>query len=164
MFTRTKFSSLILIAAAILFGGTAFAQQPQPNNNGVAPTRPNRQMRQMKMRRRGMRGMARGFRQLNLTDQQRQQMRSIAQSQVQSTQAQRQELRQLAQKRKTGPLTDAETARAKELRQQLTQSRQGVHTQMLAVLTPDQKAKVDEMFKTRRANRARRGPGRQRII
>jgi Spy/CpxP family protein refolding chaperone len=159
MFTRTKFSSLIWIVAT-LFGGTAFAQQPPQNNNGVAPTRPNRQMRQMKMRRRGI---ARGFHQLNLTDQQRQQMRSIMQSQAQSTQTQRQELRQLAQKRRTGALTDAETARAKELRQQLMQSRQGVHTQMLAVLTPEQKTKLDEMMKNRRANRAKAGPGR-RII
>jgi Spy/CpxP family protein refolding chaperone len=160
MFTRTKFSSLILIIAAALFGGTAFAQQPQQNNSGVAPTRPNRQMRQVKMRRRGI---ARGFHQLNLTDQQRQQMRSIMQSQAQSTQTQRRELRQLAQKHRTAPLTDAETARAKELRQQLMQSRQGVHTQMLAVLTPEQKAKLDEMVKNRRANRAKPGPGR-RII
>lgn len=163
MFTHTKFSRLLIVAAT-LFGGTVFAQQPQQNNNGVAPTRPNRQVQQMEMRRRGRRGVARGFRQLNLTDQQRQQMRSIMQSQAQGTQTQRQELRQLAQKRRTGTLTDAETARAKELRQQLMQSRLGVHTQMLAVLTPEQKAKIDEMVKTRRANRAKRGPGRQRII
>ena len=163
MFTRTRLSIVNLITAAILAGGTALAQQPQPNNNSVAPPRPNRQMREMKMRRRGMRGIARGLHQLNLTDQQQQQVRSIVQSQVQSTQAQRQELRQLAQKRRTGTLTDAETTRAIELRQQLRQSRQGVRTQMLAVLTSEQKAKLDEMIKTRRANRARPGPGR-RII
>ena len=163
MFTRTKFSILSFIAAATVFGGAALAQQPQPNNTGVAPTRPNRQMRQMQMRRRGMRRIGRGVHQLNLTDQQQQQMRSIAQSQAQSTQTQRQELRQLAQKRRTGTLTDAELARAKELRQQVMQSRQGVRTQMLAVLTPEQKAKLDEMIKTRRANRARSGPGK-RII
>lgn len=163
MFTRTRFSIVSLIAAAILAGGTALAQQPQTNNNSVVQPRPNPQMRQMQMRRRGMRRMVRGFRQLNLSDQQRQQMRTIAQSQFQSTQATRQELRQLAQKRKTGTLTDAEQARAKELRQQLMLSRQGVRTQMLAVLTPEQKAKLDEMIKTRRANRAKAGPGR-RII
>ena len=163
MFTRTRFSIVNLIAVAILAGGTALAQQPQTNNTAVAPTRPNRQMRQMRMRPRRMRGVARGLHQLNLSDQQQQQMRSIVQSQGQSTQTQRHELRQLAQKRRTGTLTDAEQARAKELRGQLMQSRQGVRTQMLAVLTPEQKAKLDEMIKTRRANRGKPGPGR-RII
>ena len=163
MFTPTKFSVASLIAAAILAGATAFAQQPQTNSSGGAPTRPNRQMRPMRMGPRRMHGVARGFRQLNLSDQQQQQMRSIAQSQMQTTPAQRQELRQLAQKRRTGTLTDAEQARAKELRQQTMQSRQGVRTQVLAVLTPEQKAKLDEMIKTRRANRAKSGPGR-RII
>lgn len=156
--------AISLAAAAMLLVGTAAAQQPQQNNSSVAPPASNRQMPPLRMRRRGRR-IARGLHQVNLTDQQRQQMRSIAQSQMQSTQAQRQELRQLAQKRRAGTaLTDAEMARVKELRQQLMQSRQGVHSQMLALLTPEQKAKLDEMRKTRGANRGKARPPRQRII
>ena len=153
MFTHNRFGPIGLVIVLMLLGSGAHAQQTQPNNT-VAPPRPNREMRSMMMRRRGMH---RGLRQLNLTEQQRQQMRSLAQSQSQSTQALRQELRQLAQKRRAGNLTDAETARMKELRQQMMQSRQAAHSQMQGLLTPEQKAKLDEM-KMRRANRGKPGP------
>jgi len=154
---------LNLAASAMMLVGPAAAQQPQPNNSNAGPAAPDRQARQTRMRRRGMRGVGRGVRELNLTEQQRQQMKSIAQGQFQNTQTQRQELRQLAEKRRTGTLTDAEMAHAKELRQQLRQSRQGVRTQMLALLTPEQKTKLDEIKKTRGANRQRSRPPRQRI-
>jgi Spy/CpxP family protein refolding chaperone len=151
----------------MIFSGAALAQQtPQTsqNNNATAPARQrDPQMRRMMRHGRMRQGMA-GLRQLNLSDQQRQQMRSIAQAQGQSTQTQRQELRQLMQKRRTGTLTPQDETRAKELRQQLMQSREGVHTQMLTVLTPEQKTQLDQMIKIRRENRGNRRPGKQRII
>src|SRR5215831_469643 len=156
MFTYSKFGVITLAAALAIFGSTALAQQTQPSSSTVAPAQPNPQMR--RMRRRGMNQAAHAFRQLNLTDQQQQQMRSIMQAQRQSTQAQRLELRQLTQKWRAGTLTAAETARAKELRQQLRQSRQGVQSQMMAVLTPDQKTQLETMIKARRENRGRFGP------
>ena len=110
-----------------------------------------------------MPGMAHAFRQLNLTDQQRQQIRTIMQTQFQSTQSQRQELGQLMQKRRAGTITADESARAKELRRQLFQAEQGVHAQMLAVLTPEQKTQLQELIKTRRENRGKLGPGKQPI-
>jgi len=151
MFLRTKLSVVGLIFGVLLFGGAASAQQPQQNNNSAGPQR-GPQMRRMMMRRRGMGGMMRGFRQLNLTDQQRQQMRSIVQAQFQSSQSQRQEMRQLMQKRRAGALTADDTTRATALRQQLMQSRQGVRTQLQNVLTAEQKTKLEEMIKARRAN------------
>ena len=162
MFIRTRFV-IATIAVATIFGGTAMAQQTQQDKN-AAPTRQrDPQLRRM-MRRRGMRkGMA-GLRQLNLTDQQRQQMRSIAQTQMQSMQAQRQELRQLMQKRRTATWTTQDETRAKELRQQLMQARQGVRTQMLGVLTPEQKTQMEQTIKTRRENRLKLRTGKQRII
>ena len=162
--SRSRSAIASLIAALSIFGGTVVAQQTQQNNNVTPSPQRDPQMRRM-MRRGGMRGgMARGFRQLNLTDQQRQQMRSIAQTQLQSTRALRQELRQLMGKHRTGTLTPQEESRARQLRQQLMQSRQGVRTQMLAVLTPDQKTQLEQMIKTRRENRARARFGKQRII
>jgi Spy/CpxP family protein refolding chaperone len=135
-----------------MFGASALAQQTQQNSNTAAPQQRGAQMRRMMMRRRAMRGEMRGFSQLNLTDQQRQQMRSIMQAQGQGSQAQRQEMSQLMEKRRAGTLTAQDETRAKELRQQLMQSRQGERTQMMNILTPDQKAKMEEMIKTRRAN------------
>ena len=153
---RTRLGIAGVILGLLMFGASALAQQTQQNSNTAAPQQPGAQrqmiMRRMMMRRRAMRGEMRGFRQLNLTDQQRQQMRSIMQAQHQGSQAQRQEMRQLMEKRRAGTLTAQDETRAKELRQQLMQSRQGVRTQMMNVLTADQKAKMEEMIKTRRAN------------
>jgi Spy/CpxP family protein refolding chaperone len=163
MFIHSKFAAVSLTIPLIIFGGTALGQQPQQNNN-VGTGQPNPQTRRMMMRRRGMRGAAHAFQQLNLTDQQKQQLRSIIQTQFQTTQAQRQELRQLAQKRRTGTLTAEETTRATELRQQLRQSRQAVRSQMIATLTPEQKTQLETMIKTRRENRGKFAPKKQPFI
>ena len=109
-------------------------------------------------------GMMRGFRELNLSDQQNQQVRAIMQTQFQSSQAQRLEMRQLMQKRRAGTLTAQDETRAKELRQQLVQSRQSVRTQMMNVLTADQKAKLEEMIKTRRANHEKLNPRKRPLL
>ena len=149
---RTRLGIAGVILGLLMFGASALAQQTQQNSNAAAPEQRGAQLRRMMMRRRAMGGEMRGFHQLNLTDQQRQQMRSIMQAQGQGSQAQRQEMRQLMEKRRAGTLTAQDETRAKELRQQLMQSRQGVRTQMMNILTPDQKAKMEEMIKTRRAN------------
>ena len=155
MFLRTKLA-MVGLAMGLAMPAVALAQQSPSNNNSAASSQPNQQMRRMRMRP-GM-GLLRGLRELDLTDQQRQQLRTIVQSQFQTTKPQRLELRQLAQKRRTGTLTADEIARAKELRQQIRQSEQGVHAQLLALLTADQKAKLEELRKTRMENRGKLGP------
>ena len=55
------------------------------------------------------------------------------------------------EQRRAGTLTADNEARAKELRRQLMQGRQNLRTQLSAVLTAEQKAKLDEMIKARRA-------------
>ena len=158
--TRLKIAGVMLGLLVFASGAAgAFAQQTQQNNSAAAPPQRGAQMRRRMMRRRAMGGgMLRGFRQLNLTDQQKQQARPIMQTQFQGTQAQRQEMRQLMQKRRAGTLTAQDETRAKELRQQLMQSRQGVRTQLMNILTADQKAKLEEMIKTRRANHEKLNP------
>jgi len=161
MFMRMKLAITSLTVAFTMLTGAAMAQQIQPNPNAPQQTGP--QMRHMGMRHGRMPGMFGAFRQLNLTDQQRQQIRSIMQTQFQSTQSQRQELGQLMQKRRAGTITADESVRAKELRRQLFQAEQGVHAQMLAVLTSEQKTQLQEIIKTRRENRGKLGPGKQPI-
>lgn len=160
MFMRIKFVVASLAISLTMFAAAAMAQQTQPNS---AP-QPGRQKRHMKMGGGGMHGMDRAFRQLNLTDQQRQQIHSIMQTQFQSTQSQRQELRQLMEKRRAGTLTADETARLKELRQQLRQGERAAHTQLMAVLTPEQKTQLQEIIKTSRENRGKPGTGKQPFI
>jgi len=161
---RTRLGIAGVILGLLVFGGSVFAQQTQQNSNTAAPPQPGAQMRRMRMRRRAMGGEMRGFRELNLTDQQKQQMRSIMQTQGQGSQAQREEMRQLMQKRRAGTLTTQDETRAKELRQQLMQSRQGVRTQMMNVLTADQKAKLEEIIKTRRANHEKLNPRKRPLL
>lgn len=161
---RTRLGITGVILGLLMFGASALAQQAQQNSNSAVAPQPGAQTRRMMKRRRAMRGEMRGFRELNLTDQQKQQLRSIRQTQFQGTEAQRQEMRQLMEKRRAGTLTAQDETRAKELRQQFMQSRQGVRTQMMNVLTADQKAKMEEMIKTRRANHEKLNPRKRPML
>ncbi|HXI24196.1 MAG TPA: Spy/CpxP family protein refolding chaperone [Pyrinomonadaceae bacterium] len=142
--------TIVALVCAFTSAGAVYAQQPQSNGPAAGNPQARRMMRR-KMRRRDRMGALRGFRQLNLTDQQQQQARAIRQSFAQSTQSQRQELRQLVEQRRAGSLTADNQARAKELRRQLMQGRQNMRTQLSALLTAEQKAKLDELIKARRA-------------
>jgi len=161
MFMRIKLVIVSFVICLTAFAGAAMAQTTLPNTTTPPQTGP--QGRHMRMRHERMPGMARALRNLNLTDQQRQQVRSIMQKQFQTMLPQRQELGQLMQKRRAGTLTPDEAARAKELRRQLHQADQGVNAQLLAVLTPEQKTQLQEIIKTRRENRGKLGPGKQPI-
>ena len=54
------------------------------------------------------------------------------------------------EQRRAGTLTADNETRAKELRQQLMQARQNMRTQLSALLSAEQKAKLDELIKARR--------------
>jgi len=140
-----------ILAMAFLSFGAVFAQQPQANTPAAGNPQARRLMRRRMMRRRARIGGFRALQQLNLTDQQKQQARSLRQSFAKSTQSQRQELRQLMQQRRAGTLTADGQTRAKELRQQLVQGRQNMRTQLAALLTTEQKTKLEDLKKNRRA-------------
>lgn len=153
MFLRTKL--LVGGLAVGLSGGVSLAQQTQPSvqtpATGVQQLRRAGMARRV-MQRRARQPMFRILRQLNLTDQQKQQARSIIQTNLQSTKAQRQELRQLTQQWRQSTLSPDGLARATELRKQLREGRKAVRDQLTGIFTPEQKAKLEEMIKTRRAN------------
>jgi Spy/CpxP family protein refolding chaperone len=161
--TKAMIAGLIF---GLAFGAVAFAQQRTPQTQNPTPGAQRRQgfgqmNRRRAMRRRAMMGGFRALRQLNLTDAQKQQARTIIQSNFASTKASREELAKLRSQRRDGTLTPEGMARAKELRQQFQESRQGVRSQLAGILTPEQKAKLEEMIKTRRANHEKLGPRRQ---
>lgn len=163
MFLRTKLSVAGL--AVMLMAGVTAAQQTVTSVTN--PSAGAQQTRRAGMARRGTRQRARQpmFRvlhQLNLTDQQKQQARSILQTNREGTKAQRQELRKLSQQWRGGTLGPEGLARATELRKQLREGRQAVRVQLAGILTPEQKAKLEEMIKTRRANHGTFGPRGQR--
>ena len=161
--TKAMIAGLIF---SLALGAIAFAQQTSPqtqNPTAGAQRRPgsDQMNRRRAMRRRAMKGGF-GLRQLNLTDAQKQQARTIMQSNRTNTnmKAAREELAKLRSQRRDGTLTPEGTARAKELRKQFQESRQGMRNQLNGILTPEQKAKLDEMIKTRRANHEKLGPRR----
>jgi len=164
MFLRTKVTVSAFILSLGACSATALAQQTQPTTPAVAAQQTGRDVLPRRgMRRRARIGKQRAIAQINLTDPQKQQVRTIIQTQAESTKTQREELRQLMQQWRTGTLTPEGQTRAKELRQQLMESRKGVHTQMQNVLTAEQKAKLQEMREQRRANHQKFGRRKQTL-
>jgi Spy/CpxP family protein refolding chaperone len=113
---------------------------------------------------RGMKGAHRGggfgmFRDLNLTDAQKEQVRSIMEKNK-PDQAVREEMRSFREARKNGTLTDDQKARLQQFREQAKANRQAVHEQLLAVLTVEQRQQLEtkkaEMQKRREEFRQRR--------
>lgn len=128
----------------VLAAGAA-AQQPQPAPQDEAGRGGNRE---------GMRRGGRGgheFRGLNLTDAQREQIRTLREGLRQRTQAQRDELRQLFQaRRQGGQLTPEQAGRAGQLQEELRQAHDAHRQQMLAVLTPEQRTRLEQRKQMRR--------------
>lgn len=148
----------LLISLTLAFGVIAYGQQPQTSaqDRGIR----GEGMRQREGRSHGRMGRSgrhgfgkfRGMRELNLTDEQRQQQRAIVQRHLESVKAQREELFKLREKRVQGNFTAEDEARAKALRQEIHNSMQGVHTEIESILTPEQRTKL-EQFKTERKAR-----------
>jgi len=101
------------------------------------------------------------LRELNLTDDQKQQVRTIIQQSLASSKTTREELRQLGEKRRQAQLTTEEEARARTLHEQMRASMKETEAKIAAVLTAEQRAKVEELRKERKANHERLG-GRRR--
>jgi Spy/CpxP family protein refolding chaperone len=129
------------------------------------------------MERREGRGFRRGsgpggfghgaLRELNLTDAQKQQVRTIIQQDFEGSKAVREELRQLGEKRRQGTLTTDEQARARTLHEQMRAAMKDRKAKIATVLTAEQKAKLEGFMKDRKAGREgfggkRRGFRRQR--
>lgn len=101
-------------------------------------------------------GMGRLVRELNLTEQQLQQRRAIMERRLESTKVQREELFRLGEKRTAGAFTADDEARAKALHQELRSSMESVRSEMDAVLTSEQKAKLEQLENERKQEREQR--------
>lgn len=163
MLVRSRlFSAGLTLALLGFVGATCFAQQPQNQTQNQSPGAggqppfggggPGR-------RRHGPGGPGGpgmlgpgALRELNLTDDQKQQIQKIREANFESTKSQREELRQLMQKRFQGTLTTGEEARAKTLHEQMQASMKDTESRIAAILTPEQKAKIEELQKERQKN------------
>ena len=162
--TFTGFSLGLLTA----FGSVTQAQQPQPSTQNPTPgtetARPFGRKEGRGFRHGpgpGGRFRPRALRELNLTDAQKEQVRSIFQQNFAGNKSVREELQQLGEKRRQGTLTAEDQARARTLHEQMRASMKDSKTKIEALLTAEQKAKAEELMKLRRANHERFG-GRRR--
>ena len=104
----------------------------------------------------------RAIRRLNLSDEQRAQLRVLHESLRRSTETQRAELRQLFAGRAVGePLTDVQRARAGQLRDELRRAGESHHQQVLGLLTPEQRAQLDQLKQEREQRREERRQRRE---
>ncbi len=152
--------SLITVLGTILaFGTIVLAQQTQtqtPDADARLKSRSERFAARGERRghrqRMGHRGDAGHLmRELNLTDEQRQQSRAIMQRRLAGTKSQREELFALREKRIAGTFTADDEARAKALRQEMRASMEGIHAEMEGILTAEQKTKLEQLKQERKA-------------
>jgi len=148
MISKIKFYVVaVSIIALGVFAGSALAQDTTTNpNQGQAPERHRGFDRRdgAGPRRGGPEGMLREFRDLNLTDSQKAQIKSILDANK-PDQATMDQMKALRESRKNGTeLTADQKAQLKALRQQQAQNMRSVHEQVMNVLTPEQKAQLEQ--------------------
>lgn len=167
MSLKNKFFSALTVAFA-LFAFSTFATA-QEKTQSDSDNKQKREWRKGKrdgggkgFRRGG--GMLRGLRDLNLTDAQREQIRTIMQAN-RPDQATMEEMRTIRQAKRDGTITAEQKERAKTLREQAKLKSEGVERQVLAVLNPEQRqqleAKKTEMKQKREERRQERRERRQ---
>lgn len=93
---------------------------------------------------------------VQLSEEQRQQARTIMQGRLEGTKTQREELFKLREKRIAGTLSADDEARAKALHQEIRAAMEGSRTEVQGILTAEQKAQIEEFQKQRKARREQR--------
>ncbi|MBC7911451.1 MAG: Spy/CpxP family protein refolding chaperone [Pyrinomonadaceae bacterium] len=165
MSLRNKLTGAVLSFGLIAATGiAAYAQQPAASDK-AAPKAQGESFRG-KERRGGRhhRGMhvLRIMQDLNLTEAQQTQTRAIVERFTNSIEPQRQALMEIKKQRdEQGTISEDARRKATELRQQIEESRKQMRTELLAVLTTEQRTqyeKLEQEWKARREeHRSRRG-------
>jgi Spy/CpxP family protein refolding chaperone len=154
---RNKFAGIIAVLGLVaIFGGAANAQDADTSNKESRP--------QMEGRARGRHHggvpVARIMRDLNLTDAQDQQARGIIEQFVKNIEPQRQALMEIHdQMEGQGSVSEESRQKAHELREQIHTSQKQMQGELMALLTPEQRAQYDQLeaqWKSRRAERHER--------
>ncbi len=142
----------LLVAALAIVFGSAIARSQSTSDTPPPPP--------MHGHRLGMQGHTMGFfaKQLNLTDEQQAQMKTIMESAHTSMKPLHQQSRQIDQQLRQYAMGTYEDAPVQKLAQQkalidaqLTVAQTKVHNQMFQLLTPDQQAKAKDLMATHEA-------------
>ena len=166
MSLRNRITGLFASLALIITCGVAtYAQKPATDSDKAAQLEVGQ--RKGGRHHRGT-PVLRIMRELNLTEVQTQQSRAIVERFTNSIEPQRQALMEIhRQREEQGELSDETRQKAHDLREQIHTAQKQMQTELLALLTPEQRTKYDELeqqWKARRAEgRQRRGRGERRM-
>ena len=154
--SKNKLKGATLAFSALLaLGGSVFAQDKvMPPVNGDRPGRMERGAHGPREfgrhGRHGKQKMGMALHALNLTDAQKTQLRALHESQRAQDTPQREEARRLMEQKRAGTLDANGTARLEQMRAAAKATRQARHNEMLAILTPEQKAQLERMKQERK--------------
>lgn len=173
---KQKFATAIAAGFAVVsFSAFASAQ----TDNGARPSQDSTERRERRERRGGFgkhhdgegrgghrRGGGMGMRelaQLNLTDAQRQQIRAIMESNrgAEKNQQNFDEIRTLMQAKRDGTITAEQQERLKSFKQERRRKAEATRQQVLAVLTAEQRAQLEQIKQQRREQKRERREMRQ---
>jgi periplasmic protein CpxP/Spy len=167
---KNKLFSALTMAFALFAFSTFVSAQETPKTDSD-----NTQKQEKREWRKGKRdGMGKGFRRgggfmrelrgIELTDAQKEQIRTIMEAN-RPDQKVMEEFKTLHQAKRDGTLTAEQQERLKTLKQQAFDKQQAVHSQVLAILTPEQRQQVEqkkaEMKQRREERRQQRKENRQ---
>jgi Spy/CpxP family protein refolding chaperone len=138
----------------LAFGAYAFGQQTQQQpGNGGAQQREGREGRGRREGRGGAGFGMRGLRELNLSDAQREQAHAIFERFGASIRPQREQLMELRKQSRDGNAPADAEERAKTLRAQIRESEKAMRTELMGILTPEQRTRLEEIEKEQKARR-----------
>jgi Spy/CpxP family protein refolding chaperone len=174
MRTKMKFKTIILSTAA-LFTLSSFAHSqttPTESTDSVKQERSAGESgvkdggrKNKRSRHRGGEIAMKSFRDLNLSDSQKTEMKTLRETYKAKFQPQREEMKGLAGKRRDGIITAEEEARFKSLRKEMNANGKSSHEAMMNILTTEQKSQLEqnrtemrEKMKQRRGSRKEKKP------
>ena len=148
-----------LIIALASGAGAAFAQQTGTAQQDDAPAKMRREGRRGERggkRRHKMMGMMRALRELNLTDAQQSQARAIFERFAESVRPQREALQQLHGQYDQGTPSEETRERARQLRGEIRETMKLAHAEVVSILTPEQRARLEQMELERKSRHEER--------
>jgi protein CpxP len=163
---KHKFISATALALAVGSFSTFVAAQDSATTTQTEPTKRERKFENRGEGFRGGKGMHGGkhggdrmmmgaLRRLNLTDAQKAQVKTILEGNK-PNQTQFGEMRSLMQKKRDGSITEQEQSRLREIRTQQKANADQTHNAILAILTDEQKAQLEQLKQQKHDRRGMR--------
>lgn len=167
-FKRKIISALTAGTAIIAFSSFVSAQETTKTDNPTPTPKQERKMRKGEFGKRGMGkgmrggrrgGMMMGFRGLNLTDEQKAQIKTIMEANRASRGGNREEMRAIMAAKRDGTITADQQQKLDAFKTQMKANAELTHQQVLNVLTAEQRAQLD----ARKAEMKQRREERQKM-